>query len=450
MKYNLIFFLNLLSLVAFSQTISFNIPAFYQAEGEYDMQYVDYNNDNVVDILTVSGNKDTVSLLIGNGDGSFNAPFYFKTNPSPTCIETGDFNNDGNADFILGQGQVENNSLYIFFGNGENGVTNISKIDTGIIIVSKASVFASHLNNDDNLDVAYVYMDENDNNKAKLTILLGNGDGTFQDPLSSQITNAGPSNLICKDFNHDGYIDIAIINSSTYFLYIYENDGNGNFTMTNYYPLADFPSEITANYLNSDSHIDLAISHGGADEISILYGNGDATFISTNISVNEEFSSIVSHDFNEDGYCDLAVSSNNGVEIYQNNNNVFEKIVGYVTGDNGQLISEDFNNDGKYDIAGMGSGNNIAILLNATATSIKKDNPIFVKLFPNPVKDVLYIEGVNKCKIEIITSVGTTVYSKKIKSQEEIRLNVSSLKKGFYSVIITTNDNKYYRKVLIN
>ncbi len=141
-----------------------------------------------------------------------------------------------------------------------------------------------------------------------LSILLGNGDGTFQ-AATNYPTGTNPEALTLGDFNGDGIPDLAVANSGSNTVTILTGSVNGTFTVAGSYSAGAGPDSIVANDFNGDGIPDLAVSDVGAG-VSLLIGVGDGTFQSPlSYTAGASPVSLVSADFNGDGLSDLAVAN---------------------------------------------------------------------------------------------------------------------------------------------
>src|SRR5262249_16065028 len=118
-----------------------------------------------------------------------------------------------------------------------------------------------------------------------VSILLGNGDGTFQ-PHVEFATDAGPLSIVAADFNGDGALDLAADCSCGHSFFcgnpgsvsILSGNGNGTFRTPVNYDTGNFPYTVTTGDLNADGNLDLALTNLDSGNLSILLGKGDGTF----------------------------------------------------------------------------------------------------------------------------------------------------------------------------
>lgn len=273
----------------------------------------DFNGDGLLDIVAADPPNNELLLFLGNGNGTFQAPLYIGTGLSPANVIAGDFNGDGRQD--LATVNSIGNSVSIIFGNG-NG-TFQPHIDSGVAVGNSNTpvwLAAGDFDHDGNLDLAVL------NSNGSVSILISNGDGTFHPPTNFATTGSGPSSLATGDFNRDGNLDLVVTNFNNFggnsvsiFL------GNGDGTFRYYYDptVAAGPLGVAVADLNRDGILDLAVVAGCGDSsscgrpgsVSILIGNGDGTFQpKVDYNAGSFPYSIVAADFRSSGVLDLAVT----------------------------------------------------------------------------------------------------------------------------------------------
>jgi hypothetical protein len=156
---------------------------------------------------------------------------------------------------------------------------------------------------------------------ATLSILLGNGDGTFQSPMSSSFTPTGDAadTVVVADFNGDGKLDLAIGSnafSGSGEIDILLGNGDGTFHADAAYPIATNDTDYLAvGDFNGDGKLDLVAVPGPNYDVSLLLGNGDGTFQYAWTSATAYLSSVAVGDFNGDGKLDLATNNYSGLAI---------------------------------------------------------------------------------------------------------------------------------------
>jgi hypothetical protein len=328
----------------------------------------DFNGDGKLDLAVANYDSHTVSVFLGNGDGTFRPKVDYATGNRPVGVVAGDFNGDGNLDLAVTNNL--DNTVSILLGNGDG--TFRAKVDyaTG---VGPGNLAAADLNGDGKLDLAVAC---NDNTSVYVVcILLGNGDGTFQAHVDYP-TGSWPSWVAVGDFNRDGKLDLVIANAHSDSVSVLLGNGDGTFKAKVDYPTGFNPRSVAVVDLNADGKLDLAVASQFSDAASILLGNGDGTFqphidyAAGNAPVWVELA-----DFNGDGKLDLALASFNDSTLnvlLGNGDGTFQPTTNYTPGVNPDALAVgDFNGDGRLDLAVANSfDNTIAILLQGPTVSL--------------------------------------------------------------------------------
>jgi hypothetical protein len=257
----------------------------------------DFNGDGVLDLAAVNGNN-TLTLLQGNGDGTFSMRLRFRTGQLPTMVASADFNGDGVPDLAVTN--FEDNTVSVLLGNGDGTFQPKSDFAAG----REPLVFAvGDFNGDGAPDVAVV-----DVFTAQVSILLNDGTGSLsmatQLPAGSQ-TQA----IIVADFNGDGIADLAIANNNSNNVSIFLGNGDGTFAPKMDFPAGLSPAALVAADFNQDGIMDLAVANAtsGSSSITVLLGNGDGSFRSGEVLPSDGIpTAVTAGDFNGDGISDLA------------------------------------------------------------------------------------------------------------------------------------------------
>jgi hypothetical protein len=325
----------------------------------------DFNNDGVADLVVANSGENTISVLLGKGNGTFQPPAKFSAGRSPYAIAAGDFNGDGNLDVAVTN--RDDNTVSLLLGNGDGTFRTQTAYAVGN---SPLGIAIADFNLDGNADV--VVANANDNT---VSILLGNGDGTLQ-PQVAYPAGSLPYGIAVADFNGDATSDVAVASSSNNSLSVLLGNGDGTFQPQILVPVGNDPLYTVALDLNGDGIPDLVAANYKDDTISVLMGNGDGTF-QTQVAYAAGSGAFIlaSGDFNADGKTDLAVTNFNDstVSVYLGNGDgTLQPQVVYPVGQGASgLVSGDFNGDGLQDLASANytDGSVSALLAGFTETA---------------------------------------------------------------------------------
>ena len=236
---------------------------------------------------------------------SFQSAVNYSTGTNPRSVTTGDFNADGKLDLAVAN--YSSSTVSILLGNGNGTFQSAANYSTGN---GPFSVTTGDFNADGKLDLATANY-----TSSTVSILLGNGNGTFNSAVNYS-TGTRPYSVTTGDFNADGKLDLAVVNkgSSTAFILLNSTTVSNilNFNNAVNYSTGTNPESVTTGDFNADGKLDLAVANNGSNTVSILLGNGNGTFNSAvNYSTGNGPVSVTTGDFNADGKLDLAVANFN-------------------------------------------------------------------------------------------------------------------------------------------
>jgi hypothetical protein len=280
----------------------------------------DFDRDGKPDVAVANNfAPSSVSVLLGNGDGTLQAAVNYPTADNPTSLVIGDFNGDQKPDIALSNGYTDPGSVTILIGNGDGTFLPASTFSAGRFPTAMAS---GHFNADTNLDLVVA----NEIVVGSVTLLLGKGDGTF-DLGATNRTGRSPGSIIVADLNKDGMLDVATGNyTSVGSASVVLGNGDGTFQPWMSYDTSPYPLSLAVTDCNLDGVVDLAAVDN--DGVSVLPGLGEGMF-DLPLSYVAGYSpiSIVSGDFNADSKPDFAVvnyDQQGAVSILLNNSHGIE------------------------------------------------------------------------------------------------------------------------------
>jgi len=278
----------------------------------------DLNGDGKLDIAVPACGVGAVDVLLGNGDGTFQSPHSFATANAPYYIVVGDFNGDGKLDIATANsdGDTSTFSVSVLLGNGDGTFQN--HVDYASQVANPAGMVVGDFNGHGKLDLAFA------DRFTGIWIFAGNGDGTFSPPTQLTFPGLYADGLITADVNGDGRLDLVALGNptgNTSAVYVFLGNGDGTFQPGVSYGVGNFPNFMAAGDLNADGKLDLVLASSDiAGSVNVLLGNGDGTFqpavnFPTGLqSCDFTPLSLTLGDFNGDGTVDVAVL--NSVECY--------------------------------------------------------------------------------------------------------------------------------------
>jgi hypothetical protein len=265
----------------------------------------DVNNDGFIDMVLANTGSNTVSILLGTGDGTFlPATSRFSGGLKPVALTLGDFTGDGNLDIaVVNRGS---NAVNILTGTG------IGTFRPGAVVAvaeGANAIEAGNLDSDADLDLAVTSAATN-----QVNILLNAGVGVFATAVQVPTRGQVPRDLVIADFNGDGNTDLAIANSGTHNVGLLLGSATGVFTPTAKFKVGDRPTSLAVADFNGDGSLDVAVSHAVSRFVSILLGSGSTTGPVFDQQLRIAYgtpiapAAIATGDFNADGIADLALA----------------------------------------------------------------------------------------------------------------------------------------------
>lgn len=259
--------------------------------------------------LAVSRNafaNSTVTVFLGDGLGDFTATGNFAVGSLPVDLALGDFDGNGTTDIVTANEFGGTVSMLLGNGSGSYGAA-VDFVARGVATQGPSAIASGDFDEDGKLDVVVT------GPSAEMAILFGDGAGGLGVPVSFNLNGSSEAVLVA-DFNNDNNLDIASpsYTASRGNVVVYLGNGLGGFTAPISTPVGKRPQSLSAGDLNLDGKLDLAVANVDSDTVTILLGQGNGAFLSSK-TLNFPDLGIIDNDivaiadFNLDLYPDLAI-----------------------------------------------------------------------------------------------------------------------------------------------
>lgn len=230
----------------------------------------DFNNDGKLDLAACLG-SNSVAVMLGNGNGTFQSPLYSAAGKNISAMAAGDLNRDGNLDLVSGFG-------YTLFGKGDG--TFYPPVTWGNTMAFTQQVMAvADVNGDGNPDVIGFpdFLAPIKISPFNIVVLLGNGKGSFSAIKVNPIPTSTNKQLSLVDVNGDGKPDAIVALDKSVVSLLGNADGTFTQVWQSQDMFAQFAQVVTGDF-DGDGRTDIAVADNGNNTIWIFTGNGDGTF----------------------------------------------------------------------------------------------------------------------------------------------------------------------------
>lgn len=324
----------------------------------------DVNRDGKLDLAVANAainySFKQVTLLLGNGDGTFQALRGFDVASRPLAVAIADMNSDGNPDIV--SAGSDGDSVSVLVGKGDGTFSLQQAADVG---AAATAIAVADVDGDGMLDVATA-----NPSAGTVSLLLGRGDGTFQ-PRRTLTAGSSPDSIAAADLDGDGKPDLVAVNSGSNTLGIFLGNGDGTFEPQQTVAAGNVPTAVAIGDLDGDGQADLVTANLTSDVVSIFRGNGDGTFQTRQtVAVGSLPEAVALGDINGDGRLDLFAGNfwGNSVSVLVGKGDgTFEPQQTFATGQEPYgVVVGDMNGDGRADLVTIDYGGYTAsVLLNA-------------------------------------------------------------------------------------
>jgi len=308
----------------------------------------DFNKDGRMDLVV--GNNlgtPTVSVLVGNADGTFSTAVNYPVNSNPIGVAVGDFNKDGKLDIVAISGFGSGSGISLLLGNGDGTFQPFTFFS---VSSEPTSIAVGDVNGDGKLDVVI-----SDDGTNEVDVVLGNGNGTFQSPVAYP-TDSDPRMVIVGDFNGDKKMDLATANYGSGTVSVLLGNGDGTFGPHNDFATLTGCLSLGAGDLRHIGRLDIVAGVQVTGQVSVLLSNGDGTFEkAVDYSVPGGVDVVAVGDFDGNGKLDVVTSSDSVGGLVSalggNGDGTLQPALAFGVGPFpvGMAFS-DFNGDGKLDL----------------------------------------------------------------------------------------------------
>ena len=387
------------------------------------MAVADFNGDGKPDLAVTNDlgqfTSGRVSVLLGNGNGTFQTPLSFAVGVRPWSVAVGDFNGDGKPDLAVANvlNSITTGSVSVLLNNSTgNGAVSFQEQMVFFVARDPSSVAVGDFNGDDEPDLAVTHVYVN-----TVGVLLGNGDGTFQGELAFAVGNA-PFSVAVGYFNDDAKLDLVTANLNGYTVSVLLNNSPGNGIVTfqeqEEYSVGQLPRWVAVEDFDGDGNLDLAVANDGSYYVSVLLGNGDGTFKDQEVfSVYAASRTVAVGDFNGDGKPDMALTNiiADWVSVLLGyGDGTFQAAQTFAVGVYPLAVAAvgDFDGDGQLDLAVANNGSNtVSVLLNTTVLPPQQQAQVLIQLVTSLVTSGVLTKGQGNSlttKLKNVTNFGGT------------------------------------------
>ena len=341
----------------------------------YEKVLGDFNGDGDLDLVVTHVGPDAnekAEVYSGNGDGTFafETSFPYDFNDRPQIMHTGDFDLDGNLDFVVNLVN-ETAVIDVFFGNGDFTFTRVSAATNQN---GARDIPITDFNGDGYQDVSWFL-----HNSNGAMVSINNQNETFSAAVLYPMNVNNSLYASIGDFNNDYFIDIVAASRNNSNVPVIRGNGGGTFetSLTSTTSAFTFQDAVIPGDFDGDGDLDVAVrGSDGSNKMAILLNDGNSHFTENSVFAFAD-SRAQAHDFDADGDLDLIYMGNTALQVYENDGAGGFGTVSTVahTSVDSRYAVGDVNNDGTLDIVATTAGNQIVSLLNQSLFTIVSTSP---------------------------------------------------------------------------
>ncbi|MEZ5461825.1 FG-GAP repeat domain-containing protein [Dokdonella sp.] len=308
----------------------------------------DFDGADGIDIaVTNAAVKGEVSILLGIGDGNFIPMSQIALNKEPRGIASGDFNADGNLDLVISSVSDDPTDIVsVLLGNGDGTFAEPVEYEVGAY---PNVVKAADLNGDDSSDIVAI-----STGGEALSVFLGMGDGTFAARMDYSLPNFLPWGIAIKDVDGDKVLDVVVSAFSTFATFaLLKGVGDGTFLPPDYVGTNGSHSSLAVDDFNLDGRLDVALLDRSIPRVDVFYGNSVGGFERVvSFPVASHTSSIEAGDLYGNGQIQIVAAGFDGIHVFNAIGSGRFTDMGAISGAHGgeNMVIADLNDDGSPDI----------------------------------------------------------------------------------------------------
>jgi|GEM_PF-4669412 len=253
--------------VASARALDFDHSEYAVGQSPRGVALGDLDKDGDLDLVTANWSPDTVSVLLGDGDGGFDTRTDFAAGSGPVAVALGDLDKDGAVDVVTAN--AYGSTVSVLLGDGTGGLGTTTEYTAG---TAPSSIAVADLNDDGKLDVLIANEDAN-----TVSRYLGDGAGGLG-TRADFATGASPRSIAVTDFDGDDRPDVATANASADTVSVLLGDGAGGFGAKTDWSAYDAPQSVAVGDLNDDGKEDLVASNWSGYTVGVRLGDGAGGF----------------------------------------------------------------------------------------------------------------------------------------------------------------------------